>query len=89
MKIRTAQEIRNLRKRMGLSQAAFAERVGMTRIYIYFLERGERAASKTLNILLNYLEREIEEQKPDKGAKINEERKGKCKATQGDLSPGE
>lgn len=50
-----ANEIRELRKALELSQAAFGEAIGVTRMHVYYLERGERTASKTLRILFDIL----------------------------------
>jgi DNA-binding transcriptional regulator YiaG len=47
------EDIRALRQEMGLSQAAFAERLGVTRNFVYYLERGERKVNKTYRILLD------------------------------------
>jgi DNA-binding transcriptional regulator YiaG len=69
MKTWSPDEIRNLRKRMCLTQETFGDRIGVTRNYVYYLERGERLPSKTLILLLDYIENETRE-------KENVERKG-------------
>ena len=56
MKKWTPKEIRAFREKCGLSQYAFADLLGVTRIYIYLLERGDRTPGKTLKILLDLLE---------------------------------
>jgi len=50
--------IKNLRFEMGLSQEAFGKRLGVTRNFIYYLERGERKPSKTLQLLLDCVGKE-------------------------------
>ena len=40
----------------GLSQHKFAPILGVTRTYVYYLERGEREPSNTLRLLLNCVE---------------------------------
>ncbi len=52
-------EIKELRKTFELSQRALSEMVGVTVDYIYLLERGLRSPSKTLRILLSYVEKEL------------------------------
>jgi DNA-binding transcriptional regulator YiaG len=63
MKNWTREEIKELRNRMGLSQALFGERIGTTRQYVYYMERGERIPSKTLMLLLSYIDNENEKGK--------------------------
>ncbi len=48
--------IKALRQKLNLSQVAFAESLGVTRNYIYYLERGEKTPSKTLQLLLDCVE---------------------------------
>jgi len=43
-----AQEIRARRKALGLTQAAFAERLGISDRYVRNLERGDRQAGNAL-----------------------------------------
>ena len=54
----TAEEIKDFRTRLGLYQKDFAELVGVTRLYIIYLEKGVRKPGKTLRILLDILERQ-------------------------------
>ena len=58
MKSWTPEEIKKLREKYKLSQNSFGERLGVSRNYIYYLERGEKTPSKTLRLLLNYIEKE-------------------------------
>jgi DNA-binding transcriptional regulator YiaG len=55
------EEIKNLRTRMRLSQEAFGETVGVTNNYVYLLEKGIKTPGKTLKLLLEYIEREVEQ----------------------------
>ena len=56
------EDIVKLRKGLKLSQSAFGERLGISRMHVYYLERGVRKPSKTLCILLDCIERkEVEE----------------------------
>ncbi len=43
---------------MNLSQKAFGELLGVTRNYIYYLEKGVKEPSKTLKLLLDCIEKE-------------------------------
>ena len=52
MRTWTKDEISGLRKALGLSQESFGELIGVTRQYVYYLERGVRVPGKTLAILL-------------------------------------
>ena len=63
------ENIKAFRKRLKLSQRAFGDLVGVTRMHIYYIERGERVISKTLHILLNYIEREFKENEKGKEVK--------------------
>jgi len=57
MKKWTPKEIRDLRDSLRLTQQAFGEVVGVTREYVNYLEKGVRAPSKTLCILLDCIQR--------------------------------
>ena len=46
-------DIKALRGRLGLSQTAFAERIGITGNYVHLLEKGVKEPSKTLRLLLD------------------------------------
>jgi len=63
-------EIRNFRKRLGLTQGTFGDRVGVTRNFVYYLERGERLPNKTLMLLFDYIENELREKENAKGKEV-------------------
>jgi DNA-binding transcriptional regulator YiaG len=52
-------DIKTLRKALGLSQAAFAERIGVSRNYVYLLEKEVKRPSKTLRILLDMIQAQL------------------------------
>jgi DNA-binding transcriptional regulator YiaG len=56
MKEWTPEEIKRLRQAMGLTQKEFGGLLGVTRNFIYYLERGERKPSKTFKLLLECIE---------------------------------
>jgi transcriptional regulator with XRE-family HTH domain len=76
MKTWAPEEIRLLRKRLGLIQESFGERIGVTRNYVYYLERGERLPSKTLMLLLDYIDNELREKENAKGKEVKKHGKG-------------
>ena len=51
--------IKGLRRKHRISQIAFADILGVTRIYIYYLERGDKTPSKTLSLLLDCVEAKL------------------------------
>ncbi|MHC4307274.1 MAG: helix-turn-helix transcriptional regulator [Planctomycetota bacterium] len=55
----TPRRIKGLRRKYRISQIAFADMMGVTRIYIYYLERGDRKPSKTLSLLLDCAEENL------------------------------
>jgi DNA-binding transcriptional regulator YiaG len=57
------QEIKAFRKRLKLSQKAFGDLLGVSRIHIYYIEEGVRKPSKTLKLLLDCVEREFKKRK--------------------------
>lgn len=63
MKKWTKKEIKELRTKLKLSQAKFGALVGTSDNYIYMLEKGVRNASRTLEILLGYIEKDLIEKK--------------------------
>ena len=60
----TAEELRRIRLRLGLTQAAFAARVGVTANSLARLERGERGVSETLAILVRLLAQPVPARRP-------------------------
>lgn len=71
----TPKEIRQLRQAMGLSQKKFAEILGVTEQFIYYLERGVRIATKPFRLLLDCIaEKHLKEN--EKG-KESEKKHGK------------
>ena len=56
MKKWSAKNIKSLRKQLKVSQTSFGELLGVTRNYIYYLERGEKKPSKMLCLLLECVE---------------------------------
>ncbi len=60
MKDWSPQQIKKLRDRLWLSQDEFGERIGVTRNYVYYLEKGVRQPSKTLKLLLDYIDMEVD-----------------------------
>lgn len=59
----TGDNIRDLRELMELSRANFSTLLGVTRTYVMLLEKGVKTPSKTLQLLLNYVEKDLVEQK--------------------------
>ena len=52
-------DIKKLRKKYKLSQQKLAGFLGVTALYISFLERGSKVPSKTLQILLGFTEEKL------------------------------
>jgi DNA-binding transcriptional regulator YiaG len=67
MKQWTSEEIKNFRKQLGLYQKDFAELIGVTRVYVIYLEKEVRRPSKTMKKLLDLLEQQE-----------NDKEKGRC-----------
>ena len=59
MKEWTQEDISKLRDRLKLSQTAFAELLGVTRIYIYYLEKGVKRPSKILKLLMDCIAKNL------------------------------
>ena len=55
----TPNKIKKLREKNKLSQRAFGELLGVTRMHVYYIERGEKNTSKTLQLLLDCVERKL------------------------------
>lgn len=55
-----ATKIMELRKKHGLTQVELAGLTGVSKNYIYLLEKGVKTPSKTLQLLLNYVKRDLE-----------------------------
>ena len=53
------EDIKDLRKKVRLSQRAFAEVLGVTTNYVYILEKGLKKPGKTLKLLLDCINREF------------------------------
>lgn len=58
MKNWTPEEIRLFRKQLGLTQTDFADTLGVTQVYISYMEGGMKRPGKILKRLLDCLERE-------------------------------
>lgn len=61
MKNWTPKDIKDLRNKYKLAQPAFAGLLGVSGNYIYLLEKGVKKPSKTLKLLLGYVEKELNE----------------------------
>jgi DNA-binding transcriptional regulator YiaG len=61
MKQWTPEEVREFRKQLGLYQRDFAEMIGVTRVYVIYLEKGVRRPSKTMKKLLDIMEQQESE----------------------------
>jgi len=70
----TPEEIKDLRTRLVLSRRATGELLGVSGTYIYLLEKGVKTPSKTLNLLLGYVEKEVTENETRKGGKKYDKR---------------
>jgi DNA-binding transcriptional regulator YiaG len=53
--------IKTLRKGFRLSQRAFGERIGVSGNYVYLLEKEVKRPSKTLRLLLDFIEVQLRE----------------------------
>ncbi len=71
----TPEKIRILRKELGLSQQAFGVLIGVSRVYVGYMEGGERRPGKTMQILLDFIEER--EMKMKKESDVNVSRKRK------------
>jgi len=69
MKNWTPEEINNLRGKYNLSQPAFGNLLGVSGNYIYLLEKGVKNPSKTLKLLLDCVEKQVNKKEKGKGEK--------------------
>ena len=58
----TPAHIKRLRQRFGLSQQRLGHLTGVTQNYIHLLEKGVKQPSRTLQLLLDYLESDLQAQ---------------------------
>jgi transcriptional regulator with XRE-family HTH domain len=54
----TGKQVRGIRDRMGLTQAEFAERVGMTGNSVARIERGAMIVTRSMELLISFVARE-------------------------------
>lgn len=59
-------EIKDLRVKYKLSQPKFGTLLGVTGTYVYLLEKGVKKPSKTLKILLGFIEGNLRQKKKGK-----------------------
>jgi len=52
-------DIEEIKKKYNLTQKALADLLGVSRIYVYYLEKGERTPGKTLRVLIELLKRDL------------------------------
>ena len=57
----TPKDIKDLRMRFKLSQSKLGELLGVSRNYVYYLEKGVKKASKSLRLLLECIEQKLKE----------------------------
>ena len=70
----TPEKIKGLREQFKLSQVVLGGLVGVSGNYIYMLEGGDRNPSKTLCLLLNRIERELQENEKEKESDLHGEK---------------
>lgn len=66
MKKWTPAQVLKLRKAHNLFQRELAERLGVTREYVNYLEKGVKTPSKTLRLLLDCIEKQFKENEKGK-----------------------
>lgn len=59
------QEIEVFRKSFRLSRRALGDLLGVSGNYIYLLEKGVKTPSKTIRILLDYVQKDLEERRKE------------------------
>ena len=74
MKRWTRKEIRTFRNELGLSQTAFALKLGVTQTYISLMEGGAKKPGRTMKLFLDCLEEKNEMER-----KVMKHGKGKKK----------
>jgi len=65
MKAWLPEEIEVLRKSRKLSRRAFSELLGITGNYVYLIEKGVKTPSDTLRLLLDCVERQLNEKRKE------------------------
>ena len=63
MKLWMPKDIKNFKRKYGLSQKRLSDLLGVSRIHVYYLEKGVREPSKTLRLLLDCVEKKIRDEK--------------------------
>jgi transcriptional regulator with XRE-family HTH domain len=58
--------IKEFRKKYGLTRKALGEMLGVSVPAIYRWEHGDRKVSKTVEILLSWIEKDLEKKRPAK-----------------------
>jgi transcriptional regulator with XRE-family HTH domain len=77
MKGWTGKEIRQLREHFHLTQKALGDLLGVTRVYIMLLEKeAKKGASKTLKLLLDYVEKDLNEKENEREKEVAAHGKG-------------
>ena len=69
MKAWLPEDISGLRKRHGYTRLSFSELIGVSGNYVYLLEKGVKQPSKTLRLLLDYVEKDLNENEKGKESK--------------------
>jgi len=50
-----ATQFKQMRKKMGMSQVELAQRLGVSRVAVYYWEHGQRGIDKVLELAMSYL----------------------------------
>lgn len=66
MKEWTSEEVKAFRERLNLYQKDMAPLLGVTREYVNYLEKGVKRPSKTLKLLLDFMEQEVNRKEKEK-----------------------
>ncbi len=67
MSVWTPEQIKEFRERLNLTQKAFGEKIGVTREYVNYLEKGVRSPSKTMCILLECMQTKMKKESDGSG----------------------